>query len=122
MWKCAYLRVSKKGLEKMGTEFGHIYTNMLPALQSEKNEFHLYGYTTVTEEDIWIYCVRKIWRKKDVSTMRVYEIMNDILKILPAAFMTFTQIEEQRSSDWFSELNSDELQILLHPKKTEENE
>ena len=122
MWNCAYLRVSKKGLEKMGTEHGHIYTNMLPALQSKKNEFHLYGYTTVTEEDIWIYCVRKIWRKKDVSTMRVYEITNDILKILPAAFMTFTQIEEQRSSDWFSELNSDELQILLHPTKIEEEE
>lgn len=96
---------------------------MLPALQSKKNEFHLYGYTTVTEEDIWIYCVRKIWRKKDVSTMRVYEITNDILQILPAAFMTYTQIEAQRESDWFSDLNSDELQILLNPKKeTEKNE
>lgn len=94
------------------------YTDMLPALISKKNEFHLYGYTTVTEEDIWIFCVRKIWRNKDMSSMRVYEIANDILKILPAAFMTYTQIEEQRTSDWFSAVNSEELEILLAPKKT----
>lgn len=106
----------------MGTEFGHIYTNMLPALQSKKNEFHLYGYTTVTEEDIWIYCIRKLWRNKDVSTMRVYQITNDILQILPAAFMTYTQIEAQRNSDWFSDLNSDELQTLLNPQAEKKNE
>ena len=101
----------------MTTEHGPIYTKMLPALQSKMNEFHLYGYTTVTVEDIWIYCLRKIWRKKDVNEMRSYQITNDILKILPAAFMTFTQIEEQRNSDWFSDLNSDDLKILLNPKK-----
>ena len=104
----------------MTTEHDPIYTKMLPALQSKMNEFHLYGYTTVTVEDIWIYCVRKVWRKKDVSDMRNYEITNDILQILPAAFMTYTQIEAQRNSDWFSDLNSADLQILLHPQKKHE--
>ena len=37
------------------------------------------------------------------------------LHVTPAQFMTFTQIEEQRGSDWFSDLNSEELQILLAP-------
>ena len=95
---------------------------MLPALHSKMNEFHLYGYTTVTVEDIWIYCVRKVWRKKDVSEMRSYQITNDILHILPAKFMTYTQIEAQRNSDWFSDLNSVDLQDLLNPKKNVENE
>lgn len=104
----------------MSTSHGQLFIDMLPALISKKNEFHFYGYTTVTEEDIWIYCVRKTWRRKDVNSMRVHEIANDILRILPAAFMTFTQIEEQRSSDWFSDLNSDELQILLNPTKDPE--
>ena len=36
--------------------------------------------------------------------MRMHEIANDILQITPAEFMTFTQIEEQRGSDWFSDL------------------
>ena len=99
-----------------------LFTHMLPALESKKNEFHFYGYTTMTKEDIWIYCVRKKWRKKDVSSMRTYEIANDILRILPAAFMTYTQIEAQRDSDWFSDLNSDELQILLSPKKNQDDQ
>ena len=101
----------------MAIQFDQLFSHMLPALESKKNEFHLYGYTTVTEEDIWTYCVQKKWRKKDVGSMRTYQIANDILQILPAAFMTFTQIEEQRNSDWFSDLNSDELQILLKPQK-----
>ena len=101
----------------MAIQFNQLFSHMLPALESKKNEFHLYGYTTVTEEDIWTFCVQKKWRKKDVGSMRTYQIANDILQILPAAFMTFTQIEEQRNSDWFSDLNSDELQILLKPQK-----
>jgi hypothetical protein len=104
-------------METMVLEFGQLYTYILPVIESKKNEFHLYGYTTVTEEDIWTYCVRKMWRKRDVASMHIHEIANGILRISPAAFMTYTQIEEQRASDWFSDLNSDELQILLAPQK-----
>ena len=92
---------------------------MLPAIESKKNEFHLYGYTTVTEEEIWTYCVRKKWRKKDIDSMKIHEIANGILQITPAEFMTFTQIEEQRGADWFSDFNSEELQLLLSPPKKE---
>lgn len=106
----------------MGTNFGQTYTNMLPALESKRNEFHLYEYTTVTKEDIWVYCVRKLWRNKNVETMSSHKIVNDILQISPAAFMTYTQIEAQRDSDWFSDLNSDELQILLGPRNEVEND
>lgn len=105
----------------METDFGHIFTHMLPALESKRNEFHLYGYTTVTKEDIWIYCIRKVWRGKDVSKMRTYQIANDILLISPATFMTHAHIEEQRQTDWFSDVNNEELQILLNPKADEEN-
>ena len=41
--------------------------------------------------------------------MRIHEIVNGILRFHPAEFMTYTQIEEQRGFDWFSDLNSDEL-------------
>ncbi|WP_082295020.1 post-transcriptional regulator [Sporosarcina ureilytica] len=100
----------------MGTNFGQTFTNLLPALESKRNEFVLYGYTTVTKEDIWVYCLRKVWRNKNVEELPVHKIANDILQISPAAFMTFTQIEAQRDADWFSDLNSDELQMLLGPR------
>ncbi|MFS0575329.1 post-transcriptional regulator [Sporosarcina sp. 179-K 3D1 HS] len=105
----------------MPIQFEQQFTHMLPALDSKKNELHLYGYTSVTEKDIWTYCVRKKWRRKDVASMRVFEIAKDILRISPAEFMTFTQIEEQRDSSWFSDLNSEELQALLAPQKVEKN-
>ena len=121
MHKSSRIRQFMKGMKKMELQFEQIYTNMLPAIESKMTEFHLYGYTTVTEVDIWTYCVQKKWRNKDVSSMRTYEIANDILQLLPAAFMTFTQIEAQRSSDWFSDLNSDELQNLLKKEKPRTN-
>ncbi|MFC5591116.1 post-transcriptional regulator [Sporosarcina soli] len=103
----------------MTLQFEQLFIQVLPAVESKKNEFHLYGYTTVTEEEIWTYCIRKKWRKKDVDSMKLHEIVNSILQVTPAEFMTYTQIEEQRGSDWFSDLNSEELQILLSPQKQE---
>lgn len=103
----------------MTLQFEQLFIQVLPAVESKKNEFHLYGYSTVTEEEIWTYCIRKKWRKKDVNSMKLHEIVNSILQVTPAEFMTYTQIEEQRGSDWFSDLNSEELQILLSPQKQE---
>lgn len=97
-------------------KYEQTFMNMLPALASKRSEFYLYGYTTVTEEEIWQYCLGKKWRKKAVDKMPVHKVVNDILQISPAAFMTFTQIEAQRDTDWFSDLNSDELQLLLGPR------
>lgn len=103
----------------METNFGQTFTNVLPALESKRSEFHLYGYTTVKIEDIWLFCVQKVWRNKDVELLSIHQIVNDIMKILPAAFMTFTQIEAQRDTDWFSDVHSDELQMLFKPRKNE---
>lgn len=101
----------------MEANHNHLFTKMMPALISKKNEFHLYGYASVTEEEIWTYCLRKVWRNQDVQSLRIHQLANGILSILPAAFMTYTQIEEQRNVDWFSDLNNDELQILLSQEK-----
>lgn len=103
---------------KVKIQFGNLYDQALPAIQSKRNELILYGYPTVTNPEIWDYCVKKKWRKKNIATMRIHEIVNDVLRLTSAEFMTYTQIEEQRGSDWFSELNSDELQLLLSPKSS----
>lgn len=99
-------------------QYEQLFSYMLPVIDSKKNEFHLYGYPTITNEDIWTFCVKKKWRKKDIAAMRKHEMVNEILQVTPAQFMMFTQIEEQRDSNWFSDLNSEELQILLSPIQT----
>ena len=103
---------------KVKIQFEKLYVQALPAIQSKQSELILYGYPTVTNWEIWDYCVKKKWRKKDLSTMRIHEIVNDVLRLTSAEFMTYTQIEEQRGSNWFSDLNSDELQLLLSPKSS----
>lgn len=99
-------------------QYEQLFSYMLPVIDSKKTEFHLYGYPTITNEDIWTFCVKKKWRKKDIAAMRKHEMVNEILQVTPAQFMMFTQIEEQRDSNWFSDLNSEELQILLSPIQT----
>lgn len=100
----------------MRIEFEEKFKEMLPALTSKMNEFHMYGYPTVTVQEIWEYCLKKRWRNLDVTSMKNHKLVNDILQILPAAFMTYTQIEAQRNTDWFSDLNADELKLLLDPQ------
>lgn len=99
----------------MENNYEDIFTHVLPAIESKRNEFVVYQYNTVTEMDIWKFCVTKKWKKKEISSLPLYQIINDILTISPAEFMTFEQIENQRTSNWFSEINHDELQLLLNP-------
>lgn len=97
----------------MDQKLDELYTHVLPALESKKNEFHLYGYTVVTERGLWDYLVQKKWRRKDISNMRPYEIVQDLFKLFPAQFMTYTQTEAQRNSSAFPELSEEERAILF---------
>lgn len=100
----------------MENSYNHIFEHVLPALESKKSEFKVYQYETVTEEDIWKYCVEKKWRKLDVLSLSLHQIVNDVLSITPAEYMTYEQIQNSRSSNWFSEINQEELQVLLNPQ------
>lgn len=103
----------------MTIQFEQLFKQALPAVQSKRNELRLYGYPTVTDDEIWKYCIQKKWRKKKMEDMPIHEVVSGILRLTAAEFMTYTQIEQQRDSNWFSDLNNDELQLLLSPKKAE---
>ena len=53
----------------MENHYKEMFTHVLPAIESKKSEFEVYQYQTVTEEDIWKYCVTKKWRKKDIAML-----------------------------------------------------
>lgn len=103
----------------MENTYEDIFTHVLPALESKKSEFEVYQYATVTVRDIWKYCVAKKWRKTDIGTLALHQIVNDVLSISPAEFMTYEQIDHFKTSNWFSEINQEELQLLLNPKKVD---
>ena len=104
----------------MENTYEDIFLHVLPALESKKSEFKVYNYGTVTENDIWKYCITKKWRKQNIATLPLHRIVNDVLSVTPAEYMTFVQIQNSRTSNWFSEINQEELKLLLNPKIGEE--
>ncbi|MTD29701.1 post-transcriptional regulator [Planomicrobium sp. YIM 101495] len=88
---------------------------VLPVLQSKCSEFRFFEYDTVTPEDVWQYCIKKKWKKKDIGDMRLHEMVNDILALSPADYLTYHQIEGFKGDQWFSAEGAKELELLLRP-------
>lgn len=113
--KITMLKTEEEGSVSMSVKYEELFELVRPALESKVFEFRLYNYDSVTDVDVWHYCINKKWRKRDILEMRVSEMVNDILETSPAQYMTHTQIEDFRTSNWFSDINKDDLQELLKP-------
>ena len=100
-------------------EKGHpydLYMNMLgPALQSKSEEFLVLGYGEVKKHELWSFLTKKKWRKPKEG-IRIYELVSDVLSMKIGEYMNFATVEAFRSPNWFSDLESDELQELLQKK------
>lgn len=96
-----------------------LFKKVLPAIQSKIEEFQHYGYEHITKEDLWNYCVNKKWRKKIIEELKLYEVVETIFSISASEIVSYTQIKSFSTSDWFGELNQDELNELFRkePKK-----
>ncbi|PIC70734.1 hypothetical protein CSV77_07380 [Sporosarcina sp. P16b] len=106
-----------RGEVALDQQLTDLYRQLLPALESKKQELTFYGYSEITEEDLLKYLVEKKWRKKEVSAMRSYEMISDVLAITAAQFMTHKQTEAQRNSEDVLELSEEEWSVLFSPKK-----
>ncbi|RDI44118.1 post-transcriptional regulator [Falsibacillus pallidus] len=91
------------------------YDSLEPAMLSKIEEFSLFGYGEVSIVDLWQYLTKKKWKKPEPS-IRMHQLVHDILSVKVSEFMTFATIEAYRSPNWFTEVDEDELQELLHPK------
>ncbi|TWT26243.1 post-transcriptional regulator [Planomicrobium sp. CPCC 101110] len=91
------------------------FDTVLPALESKVEEFHYFGYDTFTAEDLWQYCLKKKWRKKDIGEMRLHEMINGIMEMTASDFVAYHQIEGFKGDNWFSGGKSEDLEQLLRP-------
>ncbi|EMR05840.1 hypothetical protein C772_02111 [Bhargavaea cecembensis DSE10] len=99
--------------------FGDLFDRVRPALSNKADEFSFYGYGSVTEEDLWTYCLGKLWRKKEIRAIPVHEAVGDILSISPSRYMTHTQVEgfkKAAGNSGFGGLDEEEFRELLAPK------
>ncbi|KAB7667303.1 post-transcriptional regulator [Bacillus sp. B1-b2] len=83
-----------------------------PVLASKLEEFHLLGYDTISETELWEYLTKKKW-KKPSEDIRIAEIVQDILHVKVAEYMNFATIEAYKSVDFFSVLTDEEKKQLL---------
>ena len=73
-------------------------SEMLPALESKQEEFKLLGYPEVREEDIWMYLIKKKWKKPNPE-VRAYEVFQDIMSVRVASYMNFATIEALKEGE-----------------------
>ncbi|MEH7379817.1 post-transcriptional regulator [Bacillus sp. JJ1533] len=83
-----------------------------PFLKSKLEEFKLYGYESVKEEELWEFLKNKTWRKEK-EEKRLHQIVNDILSIKVGDYMNYATVEAFKSPNWFEGEGKDVLDKLL---------
>ncbi|MBG9453411.1 hypothetical protein ABE61_04775 [Lysinibacillus sphaericus] len=102
----------------MSMQHEQLFEKIRPAIDSKMEEFKYYQYNAITAEELWRYCVEKKWRRKNIEQLRIHEIIATIFAVSPSDIVSFNQVEFLQSNDWFTELNTEELKMLLGPVKT----
>ena len=64
-----------------------IYNRLLPAIRTKLDDLKKNNLTTGSEIDIWDYCLKNIWLKKD--NLNIYDMVNDILFIDEIKFQEY---------------------------------
>lgn len=92
-----------------------LFNKVLPVLESKMEEIKIHGYERITIEDIWNYCIQKKWRKKNIDEMQIHEVVETIFSLQASEIVSYFQIQQFQTTNWFSELHQDELKELLNP-------
>jgi len=101
----------------MSMQHKQLFEKIRPAIDSKMEEFKYYQYNAITAEELWRYCVEKKWRRKNIEQLRIHEIIATIFAVSPSDIVSFNQVEFLQSNDWFTEVNTEELKMLLGPVK-----
>ncbi|WP_077621033.1 post-transcriptional regulator [Bacillus sinesaloumensis] len=83
-----------------------------PFLKSKLEEFELYGYDRVTEEELWGFLKNKTW-KKEKEEKRLYQLVGDILSVKVGDYMNYVTVEAFKAPSWFEGEGKDALNNLI---------
>ncbi|WP_143588878.1 post-transcriptional regulator [Terribacillus halophilus] len=62
---------------------------VMPAIISKKDEFHLLGYEKASAADIWSCMEKKVWKKDTEKPKRLYEVVADIMQLNISVYMGY---------------------------------
>ncbi|MFP3918165.1 post-transcriptional regulator [Lysinibacillus telephonicus] len=103
-------------------QYEQLYNKVLPVLQSKLDEINYYEYDGMTTEEIWNFCIQKKWRKKRIEELRLFEIVETIYSIKPSEIVSYFQIQQFQTTNWFNDITQDELRMLLEPNFSKEKQ
>ena len=76
-------------------------------------------YTEITMEEMWNYCIKKKWKKRQIEDIPIYEIVATIYSLTPSEIVSQAHINELYKTDLNLGINLEELNLLLKPMKSE---
>ena len=76
-------------------------------------------YTEITMEEMWNYCMKKKWKKRQIEDIPIYEIVATIYSLTPSEIVSQAHINELYKTDLNLGIDLEELNLLLKPLKTE---
>ncbi|EMY5508350.1 post-transcriptional regulator [Bacillus sp. FSL L8-0642] len=68
-------------------------------LESKVEEFHMFGYDRVTDDDIWKFLKVKKWKNIN-GDVRLYELVNDVLRVSTNEYMNYLTVEAYQAPLW----------------------
>ena len=100
----------------MEVKFKDKFLQVEYVLNSKREELLYLNYNSLTNEKIWEYCVEKRWRKRDIASIPMHEMVSDIFKIHASDMISYIQIAQHRElQNGLSPINLEELEMLLGP-------
>lgn len=108
-----YVQNTEKDVSKLVVQYEQLYEKVLPVLAIRKADFKMQGLKHITEQDIWRYLVVKKWKKLSEADLALHKVIADIFSLTAAQYMTFAQVEELKSANWFASIDDEELQLLI---------
>ena len=76
-------------------------------------------YTEITMEEMWNYCIKKKWKKRQIEDIPIYEIVATIYSLTPSEIVSQAHINELYKTNLNLGINLEELNLLLKPLKSE---
>lgn len=100
----------------MGILYESLYQKVQIVIDNKMEEFKYFGYEAITKEDLWTYCIEKKWRKKNIDTLRLHEVVATIFSVTSSELVNYAQVKGLVENTFQVEISEEELNLLFHKK------
>ncbi|ATP41248.1 hypothetical protein CSE16_14950 [Solibacillus sp. R5-41] len=106
----------------MAIPYESLYQKVQIVINNKMEEFQYFGYNAITKEDLWNYCVEKKWRKKEIDTLRLHEVVATIFTVTSSELINYAQVKGLKENSFQIEITAEEMNHLFHKKLTNDTE